>query len=430
MRFSRRELLSGSAAIAAYESLPAYAQFNGCPTGFCSGVSSGPTVSMGFANGVYSGGTLANLISTTNSGGYATNADGSLTSFAANTPRIGSGTGLLVEEARTNLTTSSQNLAGTGRSVSNSSTLQTQGIAPDNTNTANTLIDNGTSGRHITFESVLPGSSAQYVYSVFLKAGTLRYAQVQMAIASGAAYGVVFDLQAGTTTDTKTLLSPTLTSNTITPYVNGWYRCTVTLGATASTTLFSTIATSNSATPTYDANGNPTYSGASQNLFVWQDDWNAGATFPTSPIPTTTTSVTRNADNVQAAGALATTLAASTGTIVIKTNNSIQSALATLVDANGTVFLGKTAGNIGTTAIGATLSTANTGTWTGANDLGLAWDASGGAIQLNGGTIVTDAIARTPSATFHLGSTSGSSAFLNGYITQLSAYNTKQASPQ
>lgn len=56
-------------------------------------------------------------------------------------------------------------------------------------------------------------------------------------------------------------------------------------------------------------------------------------------------------------------------------------------------------------------NTLNTGTWTGVNDLGLSWNASGGIIQLNGGTVATDSTARTPSATFHLGASNGSSFF-------------------
>jgi hypothetical protein len=140
--------------------------------------------------------------------------------------------------------------------------------------------------------------------------------------------------------------------------------------------------------------------------------------------------VTRSADNILASGSLAALLARSTATIVAKTNSSIQSVAATLVDTNGTVLLGKTAGNLGTTAVGATLSAGNTGTWTAVNDLGLAWDGTGGIIQLNAGTVATDATARTPSAPFHLGSTNGSSAFFNGYITRLIGLNAKVASPQ
>src|SRR5579872_5895658 len=44
------------------------------------------------------------ILSVTNStGGYVTNADGTLSLIGANLPRIGSGTGLLVEQGSTNL---------------------------------------------------------------------------------------------------------------------------------------------------------------------------------------------------------------------------------------------------------------------------------------------------------------------------------------
>jgi hypothetical protein len=57
----------------------------------------------------------------------------------------------------------------------------------------------------------------------------------------------------------------------------------------------------------------------------------------------------------------------------------------------------------------------------------LAWDASGGQIQLAYGTVATDAQARIPASTFHIGSTSGSSAFWNGYIQSIAVYPTKLA---
>ena len=64
-------------------------------------------VDLNFAGGVYyDSGTVADatgvLSCTRASTGYAKNSDGTLTSFASNALRIGVGTGLLVEDARTN----------------------------------------------------------------------------------------------------------------------------------------------------------------------------------------------------------------------------------------------------------------------------------------------------------------------------------------
>jgi hypothetical protein len=135
--------------------------------------------------------------------------------------------------------------------------------------------------------------------------------------------------------------------------------------------------------------------------------------------------MTRSADNILAAGALAALLAQSAATIVAQTNSSLASTAATIIDSNGTVLLGKTAGSLGTTSDGAASSTTNTGT-SGVNSL-VSWDGAGGSIQLDAAVVTLDSTARTPAPTFHLGTTSGSSAFFNGYITRLTGYNSKVA---
>ena len=59
----------------------------------------------------------------------------------------------------------------------------------------------------------------------------------------------------------------------------------------------------------------------------------------------------------------------------------------------------------------------------------LAWNASGGKINLDGTTVVSDTTARTPAATFHVGTTSGTTAPLNGYVTSLKVYSTAVTPP-
>ena len=62
------------------------------------------SVDMDFVNGRYYGGTTASLLSCSRASiGYAKNADGTLTQFGNDTLRISVGTGLLVEDARTNV---------------------------------------------------------------------------------------------------------------------------------------------------------------------------------------------------------------------------------------------------------------------------------------------------------------------------------------
>src|SRR6202020_2033537 len=119
-------------------------------------------------------------------------------------------------------------------------------------------------------------------------------------------------------------------------------------------------------------------------------------------------------DNISATGDLATALEASAGAISITTSGGGNGAVGTFVDDNGTVFLGKSATNNVTTALGAALSSASTGTFKGSATSFLKWSASAGAINLNGAAASTDTTNRAPGAgPFHLGTTNGTTAALN-----------------
>jgi hypothetical protein len=295
-------------------------------------------------------------------------------------------------------------------------------IGPDGTTTASSLTDTAASGSFLVGHT-LSGNFLNAT-SFYVKPAARSWAYIQCNNGGGAS-AIYFDLAgAGTVGSIQTLSgSATIALGTIQALASGWYRiAAISFGCLG---IYEGPTSANS-TPNYTGTGTVAQ-------YIWGAQLEAivsNENAPTSYYPTTTTAATRSGDNITMSGVLASTLASPTGTIVVNTNDSYQSLAATIIDSNGTTLLGKTAGNLGTTSVGATLSTGNTGTWTGANDLGLAWNASGGAIQLNAGTIATDTTARTPAATFHLGSTSGSSAFFNGYFTRLTVYSTKQASPQ
>lgn len=410
--------------------LQAEAQFNGCPPGFCNGSVASPntpTVDLNLAAGTATGcaAISACLTNTNSTGGYCTDSGGVLHLIGANTLRVCSGSGLLTEEGRTNLLLQSQALATTPWTISVGSMANNALSAPDGTTTASSLTDTGATTVFQVSQTAAAGVSSTSVLSVYLKSGSQSWGVIQAnnngASAAAVAY---FQLTGSGTLGSITNLvgSGAITSSSITALANGWYRCSVTVGSLGAGTIFIGPASSN--------NGR-SYTGTSSiAIYTWGAQFEAGVTFPTSYFPTTLALASRSADNIAVSGVLATTLGGSTGTVVANTSGSQQSLAGTIVDANGVILTGKTLGNAGTTSVGAALSTANTGTWTGSNDLGLAWDASGGAIQLNGGSVATDSTARTPSATFHIGSTGGSSAFFDGYLTRLRAYTSKLASPQ
>ena len=142
-------------------------------------------------------------------------------------------------------------------------------LAPDGVSTLVTLTDTTANSRHIIYNLTLSVTSV-YTWSIYLKAGTARYAQVQLSLPSST-YGVVFDLLGGTATDTKSSGSPTNTGYSIQALANGIYRCSVQINsASAGQNLYGIVALSNSATPSYDANNNPTYTGSGTNaIYIW-----------------------------------------------------------------------------------------------------------------------------------------------------------------
>lgn len=197
--------------------------------------------------------------------------------------------GLLIEEARANLMLYSQNFAdviwtkGAGASVSQNV------VGPDNlSNSAATLTALSGSGAHWLYQ-LFAGSAAPYTHSVYAKAGTASWLGVSFG--GGAdADGAFFNLANGTI-GTVAFGS----TATITNAGNGWYMCTITR-TLAAANYFGALAihTANNQSLTWSANGTET-------IFIYGDQVEAGA-FATSYIPTTTTSLTRNADVVTMTG--------------------------------------------------------------------------------------------------------------------------------
>lgn len=352
--------------------------------GIPSWILSGAAIDMDFANARYYGGSLASLLSCSRaSTGYATNADGTLTSFGNNALRIGVGTGLLVEEARTNsvFPSADQTLWAT---TSNPSS-RALGFADPAGGMAATKIVFGSNGQNI-FKVGTTIDNTPVTMSFYLRGdagGTIHWGN-----ANGPSGG-------------KGLAATPIT------ITSSWARYTVTVlanGATDGSAIF------------YNT-------GDLTTLYVFGAQLETGA-FPTSYIPTTSAAVTRAADAISATGSLSTGLAAAAGSLVVNTSGAIASTAAALVDSSGNILLGKTSGNALTDNLVAGLTTGNTATWTGSVKGGIAWNGSGRTLILNNGTAATDANAMTPATTFHLGSLSGSSAFLNGYSKRLTAFNT------
>lgn len=213
-------------------------------------------VDLDFANARYYGGTLANMLSTTRASvGYARTTAGLLLPFAVNVPRL-TDLGLLIEEARTNVVLWCRDLTNAAWTKSNITAALNQVGADGSASSATSLT--ATAGNGTVLQAITLGSSARF-QSAFVKrlVGT---GNIQMTTDNGATWTNITTtaIYQQLSIPSQTLANPTVGFRIVT---NG-----------------DSIAVD----------------------FVM----NEGGTFQTSPILTTTVSVTRAADNITAAGAL------------------------------------------------------------------------------------------------------------------------------
>ena len=221
------------------------------------------------------------------------NASGVLTTAAINGPRFDHvyngvswvSKGLLIEEARTNSLTYSEDITNAIYVKSGVSISSNAAIAPDGTTTAD-LIYPTTSTTSVYYNSY-PGTS-QYTASVFAKAsGKSCFAFYHN---DGANLGASFNLANGTVSNVFSGNSASIRN-----FGNGWYRCTITSSTTASYLLWQIFLQDSQGTSfTVTPNG-------TDGVLFWGAQRELGS-FPTSYIPTTTAAVTRSADVCQITG--------------------------------------------------------------------------------------------------------------------------------
>ena len=220
--------------------------------------------------------TGASLVTFTRaSSGTYTDSAGVLQTAATDVPRFdhnpttGESLGLLVEEQRTNLLLRSEDFSTTWVRF-NVNASSNAILAPDGTLTADKLTENDADNFHRIRQGITSGVTG--VFSVFLKAAErtrVNLGTSDINLIAG------FDLSAGS------VVSGT---GSIEPFGDGWYRCSISATFTTSGPF---LLLRNSSSEFYTGDG-------TSGIYLWGAQLEAGA-FPTSYIPTTGATATRNA---------------------------------------------------------------------------------------------------------------------------------------
>ena len=317
--------------------------------------------------------------------------------------------GLLIEEARTNTITSSQNFSGTGWFVDGAVLTPNAGVAPDGTNTATSIVTGTGNNRVYQFDN--SGVTGNKVASFYVKSN----AGSSISIGATGAMSPPGPAVVNTATGTVTGFS----GASVVPVRDGWFRVFLPVSVTT-------------------ASGNSTYwviSGPASSVFIWGFQLEAGS-FATSYIPTAASAVARSADS-----------ATMTGTNFSSWYNQTQ----------GTFVANSECGGISTAAFVAQAGVVGSGDYIDvlrlqpttkylvvdnsvqqvAIDLGVTpaagvfnksavtYRVNDFAAAINGGAVLTDSVGDVPTPDrFFIGNSDGA-YFLNGHIASIAYYNTR-----
>ena len=205
-------------------------------------------------------------------------------------PTTGESLGLLVEERRTNLLLRSEEFDDASWTKTNTSISSDSIAAPTGLQTGDTYTE-GASGSPGIFQVVTSlTASTVYTGSIYIKRGDNDWYRLlfvdNTAFTNGARAWI--NLATGAFSTVENIGTGTGVASSITPLANGWYRVSLSTAMGGANTAIrfqvNSAASNGSATRVFNSVA-----------YLWGAQLEAGA-FPTSYIPTTTAAVTRNAD--------------------------------------------------------------------------------------------------------------------------------------
>lgn len=251
------------------------------------------------------------------------------TTTRLNIPRVDYSTGtaaLLLEPQRTNIALRSEEFDNAAWSKINSSVTANTISSPSGIVNADTLTDNSVNDIH-ALSLINIGGAGTYTMSFFAKANTLT----RVGVFTNSAVNInlastpqVFDLLNGNVVNTISGVTASIQS-----FGNGWYRCQLVIPSSASGNYLITCISSGTTA---------SYIGSGSSLYLWGAQVEAGA-YPTSYIPTTSASVTRNADTLIQSG-ISNFIGQAEGTLYIDVtmNSTLNTDLILIGNSTGVLY--------------------------------------------------------------------------------------------
>jgi hypothetical protein len=304
---------------------------------------------------------------------------------------------LLVEASGSNLTFPSEGFSSGTWALAVSASVS--GVSsPDGMNTATTFIASTTTDRVRRLVTLTSGTT--YTYSLFGKFGALSSGfTMQVFEENAATYGSgvcqAFNLNEGTLGASGSVGAGfTLQSVGMENYGDGWYRCRMTVLMSYTPPALARIGFR---IGTQLSGGRP-LSVVSGSVTAWGAQLETGSAV-TSYIPTTTGTVTRNADVINLSGAVSGCIGQTEGTIYLETNSLVSGASDLFCFARATtntVSISKNSSDrIQATVYtsGLALNIAASATVSGNMKIAFAYKSGSSALYINGVQIGTSATA-------------------------------------
>lgn len=203
--------------------------------------------------------------------------------------------GILIEESRNNWYLYSMDFANAYWGKSSATVSADSALAPDGTTSGDKFVETADTAVHEINRTTLSiPANTSYTVSVFAKAAERSILRMYAANPDGAHSAAAnYNLATGSVGTTVPAGSGTIDATSIQNIGNGWYRCTLSFRLTGvvTTRILFVLRTD-------DTTGTSSYAGTgTSGLYLWGAQLEAGH-FPTSYIPTTSASVTRQADYI------------------------------------------------------------------------------------------------------------------------------------